>query len=79
MEHPCATLASIRTDWATAQIYVREVVNMIFYLSSSGYAWRLLPHDFLPWETVCNYFQKWRWHNIGFRSLKHGAMRTVRT
>jgi putative transposase len=39
---------------------IREVINAIFYLLRSGCAWRLLPHDFPPWQTVYNYFRQWK-------------------
>jgi putative transposase len=39
---------------------IREVVNAIFYLLRSGCAWRLLPHDFPPWQTVYTYFRQWK-------------------
>ncbi len=35
-------------------------MNAIFYITSSGCAWRLLPHEFPPWKTVYTYFRKWR-------------------
>jgi putative transposase len=38
---------------------VREIVNGIRYLLRSGGAWRLLPHDLPPWETVYAYFRRW--------------------
>jgi putative transposase len=38
----------------------REIVNAIFYITRSGCAWRLLPHEFPPWKTVYTYFRKWR-------------------
>src|SRR5205807_1358929 len=38
----------------------REVVNAVFYVSKSGCHWRLLPHDFPPWQTVYMYFQNWQ-------------------
>src|SRR5215203_1771665 len=38
----------------------REILNAIFYLVTSGCAWRLLPHDFPPWKTVYHYFRSWR-------------------
>jgi putative transposase len=41
----------------------REVVNAIFYIVRSGEAWRLLPHDFPPWQTVYGYY--WQWRNSG--------------
>jgi putative transposase len=39
---------------------IREVVNAIVYLVSSGGAWHLLPHDFPKWKTVYHYFRQWR-------------------
>jgi len=39
---------------------IREVVNAIFYVLRTGCAWRLLPHDFPPWQTVYGYFRDWR-------------------
>ena len=30
----------------------REILDAIFYVSKSGCAWRLLPHDFPPWESA---------------------------
>ena len=41
-------------------VNLREVVNAIFYLSRTGCAWRLLPHDFPPWGTVHYYYRQWR-------------------
>jgi putative transposase len=38
----------------------REILNAIFYLRRSGCAWRLLPRDLPPWETVYHYFRIWR-------------------
>jgi transposase len=39
----------------------RELLNAIFfYVLRGGCAWRLLPHDFLPWQTAYHYFRAWR-------------------
>jgi putative transposase len=38
----------------------REILNGIFYVLRSGCAWRLLPHDLPPWQTVYHYFRLWR-------------------
>jgi len=38
----------------------REILNAIFYILRGGCAWRLLPHDFPPWQTVYHYFRLWR-------------------
>src|SRR5918993_3026208 len=39
---------------------LREILNAIFYIVRSGYARRLLPHDFPPWPTVYHYSRMWR-------------------
>ncbi len=39
---------------------VREIADAICYLIRSGCAWRLLPHEFPPWQTVYHYFRQWR-------------------
>ncbi len=38
---------------------LREILNAIFYVLRSGCAWRLMPHDLPPWQTVYGYY--WRW------------------
>lgn len=38
----------------------RELLDAIFYVLRSGCAWRLLPHDFPPWQTAYHYFRAWR-------------------
>src|SRR5262249_9163137 len=35
---------------------LRQVLNAIFSLVRSGCAWRLLPHEVPPWQTVYHYF-----------------------
>jgi putative transposase len=39
---------------------LREIINAVFYVNKSGCHWRLLPHDFPPWQTVYMYFRDWR-------------------
>ena len=39
---------------------LREILNTILYLLRAGCAWRMLPHDFPPWQTVYYHFCKWR-------------------
>jgi putative transposase len=38
----------------------REILDAIFYILRGGCAWRLLPHDFPPWQIVYQYFWRWR-------------------
>jgi putative transposase len=40
-------------------VVLREVVNAIFYINRSGCAWRMLPKDFPPYQTVYDYFRSW--------------------
>lgn len=32
----------------------------MLYVLRSGGAWRLLPHEFPPWQTVYHAFRRWR-------------------
>jgi putative transposase len=38
----------------------RRIVEAILYLDRAGCAWRYLPADFPPWQTVYTYFAGWR-------------------
>jgi putative transposase len=46
----------------------REIVNAVAYWLRAGCAWRLLPHDLPPWQTVYYYWRAWqregRWEQI---------------
>jgi putative transposase len=37
----------------------RALLNALGYVVRSGCAWRLLPKDFGPWQTVYGYFRQW--------------------
>src|SRR5581483_9533260 len=41
------------------EVDLREIANALFYHAREGCSWRALPHDFLPWKTIYNYFQAW--------------------
>jgi putative transposase len=47
---------------------MRQTLNAIFYLTRAGCAWRYLPLEYPPWQTVYGYFRKWRldktWQHI---------------
>jgi transposase len=48
------------------------------YLDRTGCAWRYLPADFPPWQTVYGYFAAWR--DDGTLARLHGQLRSqVRT
>jgi transposase len=38
----------------------RDIVDAILYVLRGGIAWRALPHDYPPWQTVYDYFRRWR-------------------
>jgi putative transposase len=38
----------------------RELLNAMLYLARAGCAWRLLPHDLPPWQTVYHDVRCWR-------------------
>lgn len=50
----------------------REIVNAILYVVRTGCAWRLLPREFPPWQTVFWYFKRWR---DGTLDRVHDALR----
>lgn len=39
---------------------LREVINALQYWLKTGCQWRLLPHEFPPWNTVYTYFRNWK-------------------
>jgi len=56
---------------------LREVVNAILYLASSGCQWRMLPKDFPPLSTVQGYFYTWRDMGL-WQSINHLLVMTAR-
>jgi transposase len=42
-------------------VNLREVVNGVMYVLSTGCQWRYLPKDFPPKSTVNGYFGLWNW------------------
>jgi transposase len=50
----------------------REILHAIFYILKSGCAWRLLPRDFPPWETLYWWFRRWRMDGT-FERLRTGC------
>jgi transposase len=61
----------------------REIVNAIRYVLRSGEAWRLMPHDLPPWQTVYYYFRIWRldgtWEHVNGALRRRVRQRTGRT
>lgn len=75
-ERDCARYASDLTDaeWALIapsmpepnrigrprETDLREAVNALLYIASTGCLWRFLPREFPPFSTVQKYFYRWR-------------------
>jgi transposase len=56
----------------------RRIIEAILYVDRTGCAWRYLPADFPPWQTVYWYFAAWR--DDGTLARLHERLRTqVRT
>jgi transposase len=51
----------------------RELVNAILYALRAGHAWRLLPHDFPPWQTVYYYLRRWQAEGV-WDSIHHAVL-----
>lgn len=56
---------------------LREVVNAILYMASTGCQWRMLPKDFPPFTTVQNYFYAWRDMGV-LRAINNTLVMTAR-
>jgi transposase/integrase len=53
---------------------LRRIIEAILYLDRAGCAWRYLPADFPPWQTVYGYFAAWR--DDGTLARLHSELRT---
>ena len=51
----------------------RELVDAILYALRGGQAWRLLPHDFPPWQTVYYYLCRWQAEGVWER-IHHAVL-----
>jgi putative transposase len=45
---------------ANRRTSMRAVVNAILYITHRERAWRKLPKNFPPWQTVYGYYSRWR-------------------
>lgn len=57
---------------------LREIFNAILYINRTGIAWRYMPHDLPPWQTVYWYFKTWTTDGI-FTDLNYNLNGLVRT
>jgi len=52
---------------------LRTILDAIFYQLRTGGAWRFLPQEWPPWQTVYHYFRTWR--RDGTRERIHTVLR----
>jgi transposase len=57
---PVTKIPSLISLCRPRQTDLREVVNALLYIVSTGCQWRFLPKDFPPFSTVQKYFYRWR-------------------
>ncbi|MCP1614539.1 transposase [Azospirillum lipoferum] len=58
-------------------VNVREIVNGILFLATSGCRWRQLPKDFPPMTTVQRHFYRWR-DDGTWETINHALVAMVR-
>ena len=59
------------------RVDVREVLNAVFYVLSTGCQWRALPKDLPPRSTVHEYLKLWEWSGTLSR-LQHALFMQAR-
>jgi transposase len=64
------------------EVNVREVLNAIFYVLSTGCQWQALPKDLPPKSTAHSYFMLWDWdgtlERIDVTPVSHPGITRVR-
>ena len=56
---------------------MREVVNALLYLLTTGCQWRRLPKEFPPFSTVQRFFYRW-WEAGLWQTINHALVMRVR-
>jgi transposase len=70
-------LALVREDAPQRTHDLREVFDALRWIVRSGAPWRMLPHDFPPWQAV--YQQTQRWLSAGvFEAMVHDLRALLR-
>ena len=61
-------MASYKKDFRTArketETSAQKIMNAILYINKTGCQWRMLPSDFVLWQTVYCYFRKWKLEGV---------------
>lgn len=46
-----------------------DIVNAILYVLKGGIPWRMMPHDFPPWDTAYDHFRRWNKRGVWEQAL----------
>jgi transposase len=60
-KHVAPLIPPAKTGGNKRQVDVREVVNGLMYILSTGCQWRAIPKDLPPRSTLYGYFDLWNW------------------
>lgn len=74
MEFCCGVHARTTRLGRPRKTDLREIVNALLYIASTGCQWRMLPKDFPPCSTVQRYFYEWRAMELWSRISHHLVM-----
>src|SRR4029079_1501855 len=66
-------IPSAKSGGRPRSVDMRAVLNAMFYLSRTGCAWRMLPREFPPKDTVYYYFKNFR--QDGTWERRHDALK----
>ena len=39
---------------------IRQIINGCLYITKTGCQWRMLPHEYPPWQTIYWHFANWK-------------------
>ena len=59
-EYTKGLIPAAKPGGRSRQTDMRLTLNAIFYMTRTGCAWRYLPREYPPWQTVYGYFRTWR-------------------
>lgn len=65
----CPLVPAVKPGGRPAKHSRREILNALSYWLRAGCAWRLLPHDLPPWQTVYHYWRRWQQDGVWERML----------
>ncbi|MFJ8082413.1 transposase [Streptomyces sp. NPDC096205] len=65
----CPLVPAVKPGGRPAKHARREILNALAYWLRAGCAWRLLPHDLPPWQTVYHYWRRWQQEGVWERML----------